>query len=120
MIELEGIINMNIKSKKHFAKALNKLGKEPFQPKPFFDLTNNVSEQEHYTQHALQPIVYCQSNKLSWCANNVVKYVSRENMKDGIKDLWKAMDYLKVLIIQKETGKVLTPCAIKKLKRSWR
>lgn len=80
----------------------------------------DVSNQPHYTQFVIQPIVYIQANKLSWTAGNVVKYVSRENMKDGIRDLYKAMDYLKVAIIQKETGKILSPDKIKKLKRSWR
>lgn len=79
----------------------------------------NVSSQEHYMQHSIQPIVYIQANKLSWCAGNVVKYVSRENLKDGVRDLYKALDYLKVAIIQKESGKILSPDQIKKLKRNW-
>lgn len=78
-----------------------------------------VSTQEHYTQHEIQVIEFCQRNRLGWCAANVIKYVCRENKKDGIKDLYKAMDYLKVLIYWKETGEFLTPDKLLEVKRNW-
>jgi Protein of unknwon function (DUF3310) len=68
-----------------------------------------VSEQEHYIQFPVQVIQFCQENKISWCAANVIKYVSREEKKDGIKDLYKALDYLKCLIYKKQTGEFLPP-----------
>lgn len=74
-----------------------------------FDTLNEVANQEHYTQFKVQPMEYCQVNGLGWCASNVVKYVSRENKKDGLKDLYKAMDYLRCLIHYKKTGTFLTP-----------
>lgn len=73
------------------------------------DMLETVANQEHYTQFEIQPMEYCQRNKLGWCASNVVKYVSRENKKDGLKDLYKAMDYLRCLIHWRETGIFLTP-----------
>lgn len=72
-------------------------------------IEKEVSTQEHYTQHPLQVIEFCQVNGLSWCAANVVKYVCRENKKGGVIDLHKAMVYLKCLIKYKETGKFVTP-----------
>lgn len=76
-----------------------------------------VANQEHYTQFEVQPMEYCQRNKLGWCASNVVKYVSRENKKDGLKDLYKAMDYLRCLIYWRETGIFLTPDKLEKEKK---
>lgn len=76
----------------------------------------------HYEQHTIQVMEFCQRNNLGWCCSNVIKYVCRENKKNGLEDLKKAMEYLKCLIYFKETGekKFLTPDKIKKLKRSWR
>lgn len=68
-----------------------------------------VSNQEHYTQFKIQVIEFCQVNKLSWCASNVVKYVSRENKKSGLEDLNKALTYLTCLIQYRESGVFHTP-----------
>lgn len=75
-----------------------------------------VSTQEHYTQFKIQVIEFCQVNKLSWCASNVVKYVCREEKKNGLEDLYKAMDYLRCLIHYKETGKFVPPNELNKEK----
>lgn len=81
------------------------------------DLEKLVSTQEHYTQFPIQVMEFCHVNNLSWCAANVVKYVCREGKKDGIKDLYKAMDYLKCLIHFKETGIFLPPNKLAEVKK---
>lgn len=69
----------------------------------------NVANQKHYTQHPIQVIEFNQVNSLSWCAANVVKYVCRENLKGGVKDLLKARCYLDCLIQYKQSGKFIPP-----------
>ena len=74
----------------------------------------SVANQEHYTQFPIQVMTFCHVNGLSWCAANVVKYVCREAKKDGVKDLYKAMDYLRCLIHYRETGEFLPPSELEK------
>lgn len=62
--------------------------------------------QPHYTQFKIQPMVYCQLNGLNWCASNVVKYVSRYKLKNGVEDLKKAQHYLEKLIEYEQTGDI--------------
>ena len=56
----------------------------------------------HYVTNAIEPIDFIVSNGLDFCEGNVVKYVSRYKAKDGLKDLYKARDYLEVLIQREE------------------
>lgn len=69
----------------------------------------DVANQKHYTQHKIQVIEFCESNKLGWCASNIIKYVCRENAKNGLEDLNKALTYLATLIVYKESGVFHTP-----------
>ena len=71
--------------------------KKPLSPE-------QAAAQKHYTQHMIQVMEFCECNKLGWCASNVVKYVCRENAKNGIEDLNKALTYLACLIVWKESG----------------
>ncbi len=44
-------------------------------------------------------------NKLGYCEGNVVKYISRYNLKAGVEDLKKAREYIDILIkAQEEKG----------------
>lgn len=52
----------------------------------------------HYKDKGIQPIEYIQTNKLSFCEGNVIKYVTRHRDKNGLEDLKKAMQYLKFLM----------------------
>lgn len=52
----------------------------------------------HYKDMPIQPVVFCEKNKLSFCEGNIVKYVSRWRSKNGIQDLEKARHYLDMLI----------------------
>mgnify|MGYP002641491707 FL=1 len=52
---------------------------------------------EHYTQ-GIECIDYITSKDMSFLEGNVVKYVTRYRMKNGIEDLMKAQWYLTRLI----------------------
>lgn len=49
--------------------------------------------ERHYDM-TIQPIDYIVANDLDFLHGNVVKYVSRWQGKDGVRDLDKALDYL--------------------------
>lgn len=47
----------------------------------------------HYKAARIQPLQYIQSNKLTFCEGNVVKYISRYKEKNGLEDLAKVVHY---------------------------
>lgn len=57
-----------------------------------------VKNPPHYAQYAIQPIEFTLKNKLGFCEGNVIKYVCRYNLKDGMQDLEKAREYIDILI----------------------
>ncbi|MDQ2069288.1 DUF3310 domain-containing protein [Natronospira bacteriovora] len=62
----------------------------------------SIRQQPHYA-HGIQPLEYMESRfnqkeMRGFLAGNVIKYVSRFALKDGVKDLQKALDYLERLI----------------------
>ena len=65
------------------------------------DAVNPLAKQvagSHYMNMAIQPVEFCQKNKLKYCEANIVKYVCRHEFKNGIQDLKKAKHYLELLI----------------------
>lgn len=52
----------------------------------------------HYKKLAIQPMVYCQLNKLHACETSVIQYVTRHQDKGGRLDLEKAIHCLQMLI----------------------
>lgn len=52
----------------------------------------------HYKNLAIQPIEYCQKNKLTYCESNVIKYVTRHKFKNGKEDIKKAIHNLELLL----------------------
>ena len=52
----------------------------------------------HYKNFIIQPVEFCQRNKLGFCESSVIKYVSRHADKNGKQDLEKAMHFLQMLI----------------------
>ena len=56
----------------------------------------------HYLGFAIQPIDFIHKNGLGWCEGNVVKYVTRHKLKNGLEDLKKARHYLDKLIEEEE------------------
>lgn len=60
----------------------------------------------HYKDLLIQPVVYCQKNKLVYCESNAIKYVTRHNRKGcGLEDLKKAIHYIELLIELEYAGK---------------
>ncbi len=66
------------------------------------DTPIEVSNQHHYARFYIQPIVFIRDNNLPFWAGNVIKYVCRHDAKDGLKDLYKARDYLNKEIARQE------------------
>lgn len=71
-------------------------------------MTNDiVNKPIHYTQGNIECIDYL-ADKLTedefkgFCKGNIIKYVTRENLKNGLEDLEKAEWYLKKLIETKK------------------
>lgn len=58
---------------------------------------------EHYKDFGIEPIVYIEANKLGWHEANVVKYITRWRVKDGVEDLRKARFYIDRLIELEES-----------------
>jgi len=52
----------------------------------------------HYHHFAIQPVKFCQVNKLPYCESNIVKYACRWRVKGGREDLNKIKHYVDLLI----------------------
>lgn len=59
----------------------------------------------HYTTMTISPLEYIQANELGWNVGNIIKYVSRYKLKNGVEDLKKARWYLDNLIKIEEEKK---------------
>lgn len=68
----------------------------------------DVKNQKHYTQFKIQPIEFIGVNNLDYFQGNIIKYICRHNLKNGLEDLMKAKHYLDMLIYKFKTGKVST------------
>lgn len=53
---------------------------------------------QHYKHLPIQPIEYCQKNRLGYCESNVIKYVTRHKDKNGREDIEKAIHMLELLL----------------------
>lgn len=56
-----------------------------------------VGTQTHYAAHGIEPIDYIVSNGMNFLEGNVIKYVTRYKLKNGLEDLKKAQQYLQWL-----------------------
>ena len=52
----------------------------------------------HYKDMPIQPVEYCQRNRLGFIESCVVKYVTRHRWKDGRQDILKAVHFLELLL----------------------
>lgn len=52
----------------------------------------------HYKNYNMQPVEFCQRNKLNYCESAVIKYVCRHKDKNGKEDILKAIHYLELLL----------------------
>lgn len=53
---------------------------------------------DHYKKLVIQPVEFCQKNKLTYCESAVVKYVCRHREKKGAEDIRKAIHFLELLL----------------------
>jgi hypothetical protein len=62
---------------------------------------NPLDKQEggrHYKDFKIQPIEFIHANGIPYMEANVIKYVCRHRMKNGVEDLKKARHYIDLLI----------------------
>lgn len=65
------------------------------------EMLDSLRKQEggsHYRKYPIQPVQYSIANGLSFCAGNVVKYVTRYRDKNGAEDIRKAIHYLNMIL----------------------
>jgi len=67
-------------------------------------MTDNIKEPEHYIANKIEPIDFIIQNNFDFCEKNVIKYISRWRLKNGVEDLKKAKQYIDFLI-EKEVEK---------------
>jgi len=58
----------------------------------------------HYKDFPIQPIEFIHRNGLSYLVGNIIKYIVRYKLKNGVEDLKKAQHYSEILIAE-ETSK---------------
>lgn len=61
-------------------------------------VSDPVFRPHHYARYVIEPITFIAANRLSYEAGNVIKYVCREDAKNGLEDLKKARRYLDIMI----------------------
>lgn len=52
----------------------------------------------HYKGMKIQPVEYIHANAIPYMEGNVIKYISRWRLKNGVQDLEKAKHYIELLI----------------------
>lgn len=52
----------------------------------------------HYKSLRIQPVEYCQLNKLGFCESSIIKYATRHKDKNGKVDVEKIIHFAKLLI----------------------
>lgn len=52
----------------------------------------------HYKNFEIQPAEYSHKNNLSWHQGEIIKYITRYRLKNGLKDLEKAKHLIDMLI----------------------
>lgn len=54
---------------------------------------SSVSHPSHYADKGIEPREYIRANNLSFDEGNIVKYITRHNQKDGVRDIVKVITY---------------------------
>jgi len=67
-------------------------------------MKDKIKQPKHYLANAIEPVDFIIANKLNFCEGNVIKYISRWRLKNGVEDLKKAKQYIDFLI-EKEVEK---------------
>lgn len=53
---------------------------------------------DHYKNLKIQPVEYITANNMSFLEGNVIKYISRHSMKNGIEDIKKVIHYCELIL----------------------
>lgn len=69
-------------------------------------MSDEIKVQKHYTQYSIQPMEFISKNNIGYIEGNIIKYVCRYKLKNGIEDLQKAAHYLEKLIERETSGKI--------------
>ena len=64
---------------------------------------NAVINPSHY-DIKIQPLEYIMSNNLGFIEGNIIKYITRYPKKGGMDDLYKARNYIEILIDKERQG----------------
>ena len=62
------------------------------------DVNKNTDIDPVHYHFEIEPFDYIHDNQMNFAEGNVVKYITRWRYKDGIKDLYKAKQYIDMLI----------------------
>ena len=57
-----------------------------------------IKRPSHYARYKIEPIDFIMENGLDFATGNIIKYVCRQQHKNGLEDLKKAAEYLRRLI----------------------
>lgn len=68
--------------------------------------SDEIKSPSHYALYAIQPMEFIGRNRIGFIEGNIIKYVARYAMKNGVEDLKKARHYLDKLIEREETGNI--------------
>ena len=84
----------------------NLVDKTPDKPKQYsftdaYNRDNDVDPQHYHFD--IEPFDYIHDNQMNFAEGNVIKYITRWRYKDGIKDLYKAKQYIDMLIAKEIT-----------------
>ena len=52
----------------------------------------------HYKEFKIQPVEFIHANNIGYMEGNIIKYVTRWKLKNGVSDLEKARHYIDILI----------------------
>ena len=52
----------------------------------------------HYKDMPIQPVEFCQKNRIPFCEASAIKYICRHKKKNGVEDVRKAIHFLKMLL----------------------
>lgn len=61
---------------------------------------DDINTPKHYAGYEIEPITFIMRNNMPYADGNVVKYVCRHRMKNGLEDIQKAIKYLKFIAKQ--------------------
>lgn len=69
---------------------------------------DNPLSPNHYNHWTIQPLEFIAKNGLDFLRGNVIKYIMRHNMKNGISDMEKAFVYMFQIVKNEYPAKAIT------------